>query len=604
MTFLAFGLARMGHDLEILHCGRPPATSLDPQWSDLYQRAGIAIRFAPPSEEGIEPRYFMRLPETSRALEAEPPDIVITQDTAAPAYIALRLRQLGFAFEDTVFIVVCYGTRVWLKDAARMVRVFPYLLGVSALEAASIELADIVVSPSNVLLQWIRRQGWQLPPNSLVIPYLSRSAATGEPQPLAPVSRGEVERIAFFGRLDEKKGLRPFAAAINALDAELLGRIELEFLGAPTQAWSPDRVLALIDEPARVSLRKITFETDLDQPEALDRLARPGTLAVMPSLGESFGNAVYECLERRIPFIASSAGATPELIAAEDHQRVLFEPTTDGVEAALRRALTNGGALRPARLAFELSSPYEQWREVIGNVTPARRRTTVERPDIDVVVVRRASERHFGRAVSALEQQTYHRINVIVVESPSEATLRAPFVVFLRDDDEPAPAFIASLVRAQAMSRADVVSCGLELSNPDRHHLFLGNPGGLGLLSNSYGGAALVRRSLLEDLVTTWPAEEDADWLLLARLHIAGAKIVSIPLPLVTRTYTPGNVESHPATALQVAESHEQALPQTLRPLARLAAGLAAAGLNQGSSAGGGALHRTARSIRRRLVRL
>jgi hypothetical protein len=121
----------MGHMIEILHFGTPPTTSVDPQWSDVYARAGIGIRFVSPNEERVEPRYFMRLPETARTLGANSPDIVITQDTTAPAYVALRLRQLGFAFENTVFIVVCYDTRLWMKDVARTVRVFPYLLGLS-----------------------------------------------------------------------------------------------------------------------------------------------------------------------------------------------------------------------------------------------------------------------------------------------------------------------------------------------------------------------------------------------------------------------------------------------------------------------------------------
>src|SRR5207248_8647187 len=138
-----------------------------------------------------------------------------------------------------------------------------------------------------------------------------------------------VARLAFFGRLEERKGLRQFAAAINALSPEILQRLEVEFLGAATKAWPIERIAGLFSAETRASLRKISFETELDQPDALERLARPGTLAVMPSQGESFGNAVYECLEHGIPFISSNAGATPELVAAEDHPRVLFEPTAD-----------------------------------------------------------------------------------------------------------------------------------------------------------------------------------------------------------------------------------------------------------------------------------
>ena len=60
----------------------------------------------------------------------------------------------------------------------------------------------------------------------------------------------------------------------------------------------------------------------------------------------------------------------------------------------------------------------------------------------------------------------------------------------------PEPELVETLVRAQQVSGADVVTCGLFV---DGHvHLFPGEPGALGLLANGYGTVALVRRSLLE----------------------------------------------------------------------------------------------------------
>jgi hypothetical protein len=166
--------------------------------------------------------------------------------------------------------------------------------------------------------------------------------------------------------------------------------------------------------------------------------------------------------------------------------------------------------------------------------------------------------------------------SVEAARSAALAAGAAPFVIFLHGRDKPAEDLVSSLVRAQAATEADVVSCGLWLDDRRRQHLFLGDPGALGVLSNSYGTVALIRRSLLADLGTAWPVEGDPDWPLLARLHLAGARIVSIPLPLVTRADTPGSLERHPSDALLVVEQHEQALPDGLRPLARLAAGLAA----------------------------
>ena len=132
-------------------------------------------------------------------------------------------------------------------------------------------------------------------------------------------------------------------------------------------------------------------------------------------------------------------------------------------------------------------------------------------------------------------------------------------------DDE----LVSTLLRAQAASGADVVTCGLRL--PDGVHFFSGRPGGLGVLENDYGTVALVRRSLLSNVAAAWPAEHDPDWPLLARLAAAGAEIVSLPIPLVTRAARPGSVEEQPVDALLAVQELERALQ-----LARLAAGLAA----------------------------
>ncbi|HEY8776001.1 MAG TPA: glycosyltransferase family 4 protein [Gaiellaceae bacterium] len=537
-SFLAVALGRMGHRIELLYVGEPPAEPMGTDWALLYESAGVAIRILPRSDSRVEPAYFARMRDIELALRADPPEVVITQDLAAPAYTALRTRRLGLGFEDTLFIAYCHGTRRWITDMARKVRVLPGAHALAILEQASVELADVVVSPSAYLLQWMRQQQWELPQRSLVIPYLTRSAATGEPGPQSAELGQRVERITFFGRLEERKGLRPFIAAINALEPELLRRVELEFLGRATPAWPAERIDALLSQHAKTALAEISFHTSLDQPEALARLSRPGTLAVMPSFGETFSNAVYECLERGIPFLASDAGAPPELIAAGDRARVLFEPTSDGIAAALGGVLANGHVPPPARPAFDPADSLAAWRDAIateGRASPLP-----------------------GDAAT-VDVATWGNM------SPGESD----WIVFLEPGDVPRDDFRETFLRAQAASGADIVTCGVQVG--DVQHLFLGDPGGLGLLSNSYGTAALIRRSLVSDAIG-----ETETWPLLARLALNGARIVSIPETLVDRPQESGRAEEPAFEPLLVAEEFEQHLPRQLRSLARVGAGLAA----------------------------
>jgi glycosyltransferase involved in cell wall biosynthesis len=552
-TFLALALARTGHSVEML-LGRDTPPSLDAYWENIYERAGVSLRRAPRGE--CEPWYFVDSHSIELGLRESPPDVVIAHDFGAPAYTALRSRQAGIAFDDTLFVVFCHGTRRYVMDVSPNLapKDLRNLLGMAAHEQAAVELADVVVSPSAYLVDWMHEQGWQLPERTLVIPYLTAAAATGERASRRAWSESErLDRLSFFGRVDEKKGVRPLAAALNALEADLLDGLQLEFVGKTTSTWPKERVCALLSSATTRAL-SISFQIELDQHEALALLSRPGTLAMMPSLQENSPNAVYECLEHGIPFIASHVGGIPELIAPEDHARVLFEPTAAGVEAALRRVLANRHVPRPARPAFSARDSLERWAELI-ELTP---------------------DSHAG-------EHRREAVDVAVVDPNDSSSIRndsAPFVLLLGKEDDPEPELVELLLQAQARTGADVVSCGLRIDSDDGAetlHFFSGDAGGLGALSNVYGTVALIRRALLSGHQLPWRADGDPAWPLLAGLVAAGARIVSIPAPLVTSRTPPGSIEGNPSDALLVAQQLERVLGEPLRTTGRLVAGLASA---------------------------
>jgi glycosyltransferase involved in cell wall biosynthesis len=518
-TFVSLALARLGHDVRILFAGAVPAGPPEPEWQRLYDDAGVRVDVVPRQDIPVEPRHFARARDVEAALRADPPDVVVVQDLGAPAYTAIRLRSLGLAFEGTAFVVFCHGTRQWITDVSRKVRVLPGAQGVTLLERASVELADAVVSPSAYLVDWMQDAGWELPPRTFVIPHISRAGATGD-QPLPPPVVEPLEHLAFFGRLEERKGVRPFVAALNALERELLARVDVTFVGRPTPPWPIERVQRLISGPTRNALRGLSFETSLDQHEALDRLRQPGTVAVIPSFEENSPNVVYECLENGIPFVASNVAGIRELVAPEDRARILFEPTEEGVAEALRSLLGATDPPRPAKSAFSERESLRRWEEVLElSATP------FPPPSSD-----------------AADEHTW--------------------ALLLAEGDLPEADLGQTLLRAQQLSNADVVTCGLVVDQTV--HLFPGEPRGLGLLGNGYGTAGLIRRSLL-DATSSEPV-----WPLLARLSVAGAKIVSVPLPLVHAARRPATVDSDPDQARLVVRHFEEAMPPSARLLAEL----------------------------------
>jgi hypothetical protein len=243
----------------------------------------------------------------------------------------------------------------------------------------------------------------------------------------------------------------------------------------------------------------------------------------MPSLWDNSPNTVYECLERRIPFIASNVGGIGELVAPAERRRVLFEPTPAGVERALRASLAADvlGAVEPA---FAADTPFQQWNEIVHHA-PAL-------PDV----------------------------------APADETA---FTMHLPEGAVADTELQAALLRAAGATQADVVTCATRRDGA--LHFFSGEPHGLQVLGNDFGTVALVRRA-----TATEPAAHDRAWPLLTSLELEGTRIVSLPLPLATTADAPGSLERDPGDALLVVERVEQSLPPSLRGLARLTAGLAA----------------------------
>jgi glycosyltransferase involved in cell wall biosynthesis len=522
-TFLAFALVRLGHDVELLFTDTSTAAAVDPEWSRRYAEHGIRVERLPSAAAAVCPPSLGVPFTVQQVLEEKQPEIIVANDWGGPAYGVLKLRELGLGFTNTLVVVYCHGTNSWTYEAHRQPRRSVGSFELEALERASVELADVVVSPSAYMLEWMRERGWAIP-RGVIAPYFTRAAAA-PPEPPPVAAAGRIRRIVFFGRLEERKGIAPFVEALNALDPTLLGGVEILFLGRETRSWPVERVRAALKHPAR-------FERNLDQRQALAELRAPGTLAVMPSLVDNSPNVVYECLENGFPFLAGNRGGGPELVAPEDRSRVFVEPTAPAIRNALAALLAGPVRLQPARANFDRDSIRTTWRHVIATT-----RTAAE---------------HHG------------------------ADPQSDFVLLADDGDELDHDCRATLEHAQAASGADVVTCGVRTRRGRREevNLFLGDPGALGVVANYYGSVGLYRRALLDGEAAE-NLDDDLDWPRLARLSLGGARIVSVPRPLA-RTGRPSGPAGGRSAALEVVRAFARVCPGPLSSLPRLVAGLAA----------------------------
>jgi hypothetical protein len=297
----------------------------------------------------------------------------------------------------------------------------------------------------------------------------------------------------------------------------------------------------------------------------------------MPSLLDNAPNTVSESIEQGIPFLSTNVGGIPELVAAEDRANVLCEPTPAALAAALARALRDPAGPEHARAAHEPQESVDAWLDVVASAEPSPHRAATK-PASRVAVVARgeASER---RARRLAETTMSADVEVVVAESRRAGFDRtaAEWILFLDEDDDPSDQLLDTLVAAQAAANADAVTAAVRpAEDPSAIRLFLGNPRSFGLLENHYGVLALLR----SDVVAAQPLHEgaeDPDWPLLARIALAGARIVSVPEALSVHAGSCGNVADVPGEGLAVLEAFEGRPVTDLHDLPELAATLGAA---------------------------
>ncbi len=343
-TSLAQTLARAGHEVTLLYTGAHGGGQLE-HWREHFRSDGVTY-------EQLDPDAVARVGNPSANVrrawtayqwlrerhEARPYDVIHAPECQGHGYYIALAKRHGVSFAGAQVVIGVHSTTRWCYDANRQLLGSLEQLTNEYLERMSAESADVVISPSNYLLGYLRAVGWQLPERSFVQQYTPSQAVRthleSQNGSSAEHRRTPPTELVFFGRLETRKGLEVFCDALDKLAetppssdlrVTFMGRaVELD--GAPSTRY--------VERRAAHWPWPVTMETEHSQPEAVAYLAADHRLAVMPSLVDNSPNTVYEALGLGIPFITSRAGGTSELIAIEDLERCSFQglPEDGGID--------------------------------------------------------------------------------------------------------------------------------------------------------------------------------------------------------------------------------------------------------------------------------
>ena len=370
---LARTLVSDGHEVTVLYLkGMKCENETIGHWMEFYRR--LDIRFVPLPPEPSElicpsPRWQRQMYEFHRWLMSEGPyDIVHASEWRGGVYYALLAKRQGLAFERTLFLVKTSSPWIWnrhyrmlpLGDKSELGRMYP--------ERRVVELADIVIGGSAHLLTFMERKGYRLPagrtfvqPN--IIDFQDLNVEEKRPR-YRYGDRVKTGELVFFGRLEARKGLDIFCEAVTRLTAMGVRPWKITFLGKQGEKLSAYPRMApikFIEQQAQAWPFPVEIIDFYDQDKAIGYLCASPRIAVMPSVIENSTMTVYECLVHKVPFVATSVGGTPELIAEGYHDRVLTQAHPESLAAALQEVLREGGTV--AEGAFDYQENLAVWRD-------------------------------------------------------------------------------------------------------------------------------------------------------------------------------------------------------------------------------------------------
>jgi O-antigen biosynthesis protein len=582
VTSLGLSLANHGHEVTFLYTrGSDCLNGTIEDWVRHY--AARQITFVPlMAADEVDLRAASGVAAQSyrvyRWLKSRTFDVVHFPELEGPGYYSMLAKRQGLAFRNTLLCIETHSPTAWLYEAQQLFYDGVSCLETDFMERSALGLADAVIGPSAYLLGWMQEHGWRLPERTYVQQYVLPEYVRLN----APAGKRDTRRvneIVFFGRLEERKGLRIFCDALDILAREKGRRFTVTFMGKSAQIGSSTGADFIKERGAAWSFR-FQHLADLNEQEATAYLRQAGRLAVMPSITDNSPNTVYECIAAQIPFIAAASGGIPELIAEEDRSGVTFAVNATALAARLREVLDAG--IVPARPAVPFDENEQQWLawhdalcgEAQGAAASAGQAAKAavslciacrDHPEflpalldsvrtegagvLEVLVVddgtaaprevREAIEHPGSRPLPKTQLLHTDRRGRGAAWNAAACAARGEFLLFLSDQDTLKPGCVDTLVRAARNSSAEALICCSDTlqSEGGRDALVsrtipLGAPPAAVMLNNYAGtSGAFVRKEafdrlggFLEDC-----AVNDVAWEFLNRIVRAGVNLQVVP---------------------------------------------------------------------------
>lgn len=521
-------------------------------------------------------------------------DFIHFSENTGIGYFTVLSKFQGLAFQHCQIIVGLHGAEV--EWASMLNRVYPsdrYRMELGYFERRTAELADIIISPSDYMVDYVQKRGWKLPSSTYVIPNIVQASPIEWRREI-----GKIKELVFFGRLEERKGVRLFVQALELLFLDNTSAIEIDtitFLGrdffdSKTNSLSSTLITAALGKLQDNAPNQFVFQfkSDLDRPAALDYLRDSSRLAVIPPIADNSPSTILECITSDIAFVTSNVGGISELIHPDDHSRVLFPPFPSSLARQIEQVVSNSTVkIRQSQATINAAQDWVQLHKYLLDRFQAPPVPISRNPKVSVIIT------HFDRPdlvvqlLESLQHQEYTNFELILVDDGSireeslnllrildvefqsrvgwsiiriknsylgearnigAANSTGEYILFLDDDDVLKSDALLTLVSVAEKTNASALSSWLDEFASDQNPLnldsiphrrtyyFAGQSISLGMIENCFGsGNIFVKRRIFEELggFTTLRELGGEDWEFWMKLALAGHSHYVVPVELI-----------------------------------------------------------------------
>ncbi len=266
------------------------------------------------------------------------PDVLETQDYAGIGYYTLQKKQLLYPLFRDLKVVMTMHAPSFLYFEFNQVPLYKFPeYWIGEMEKASIRMADLVISPSNYLIEELnsRMNLKEKNPIRIFNPYVSE------------IARGEVPvyeegDLVFFGKLTPQKGVLEMLSYLKKMWDNGFDKT-ISIIGGGAHYFYPvqEDMSLYVKKIYAAYIKKglIKFEGNMPPNELNERL-RKAHVVITPSIVDNLPYAVLEAMAMGKIVLSSSNGGHTEVMETGENSFVFHHEIKNSFESTLTNILS------------------------------------------------------------------------------------------------------------------------------------------------------------------------------------------------------------------------------------------------------------------------